>query len=68
MSETTDGNVSVVANVWKIAPGEQARVWEDCLESGCITINWLNDLNFNDFSSKREITRALVKAKEGGEG
>jgi len=68
MNEINNGKLSTVANAWKIAPGEKAWVWEECSESGCITINWLNEANFLDFTSKHELTRALVKAKAGGEG
>jgi hypothetical protein len=54
--------------VWKIAPGEGARVWDECREERCITINWLNHTNYALFSDKQEVKRALIKAKEGKGG
>jgi 5-methylcytosine-specific restriction enzyme B len=54
--------------VWKIAPGEQACVWDECRDDKCITINWLNRKNCLDFDDKKEIRQALIKAKEGKGG
>jgi hypothetical protein len=47
--------------VWKIAPGTRAGVWPDCYERGCISVNWLNDLDFSSFRDRKEISRALKK-------
>jgi hypothetical protein len=57
-----------MANVWKVAPGENAYMWDACLDSGCTTINWLTDRNFNDFGTKAEIKHALSKKKDGHGG
>ena len=51
--------------VWKIAPGNGACVWDDCRERKCISINWLNQTDYSEFESKKEIAKALIKAKEG---
>lgn len=58
----------VVGNAWKVAPGDHAYVWDECRDSGCITINWLNDRNFNDFASEQEIRQALPKKGDGSRG
>ncbi len=54
--------------VWKIAPGNGACVWDDCRERKCISINWLNQTDYSEFESKKEIAKALIKAKEGKGG
>lgn len=46
--------------IWKIAPGGRAWVWESCLKRGCISVNWLNNLNYTDFDDRREIKRVLI--------
>jgi HNH endonuclease len=54
--------------VWKIAPGENAWLWDQCLDRRCITIGWLNGTDYTRFKDKRAIKRALVKAREGKGG
>jgi hypothetical protein len=43
-------------------------MWEECRESHCITINWMNDRNLNDFATKEDIRLALSKEKDGHGG
>jgi HNH endonuclease len=51
--------------VWKIAPGPRAWNWEECRKRKCITINWLNETDLKTFHNKHEITRVLLRAKDG---
>jgi hypothetical protein len=48
-------------NVWKIVPGRRAEVWDVCDQRGCISINWLNHVNYSTLQSQPEIRRALIK-------
>ncbi len=54
--------------VWKVAPGNRAYMWEECLASGCITINWMNKRNLDEFSTQPQIRLALSKLKDGHGG
>jgi hypothetical protein len=47
-----------VANVWKVAPGENADSWPDFRDSGCTAIGWL-DGNLNEFPTKEALRSAL---------
>jgi hypothetical protein len=52
---------------WKIAPGEGAWHWNDCLRSGCIAIGWdelgdLSGLSRSDFERRRD---ELAKTLDG---
>src|SRR5438445_2161289 len=53
---------------WKVAPGEQASMWEECRDSGCITINWMNHRNFDKLDTLDDIRRALLKQETGHRG
>lgn len=55
-------------NCWKISPGENAAFWDDCYERKCISINWLNELDFNEFADKEQILSELKRAKVGKSG
>jgi 5-methylcytosine-specific restriction enzyme B len=46
--------------IWKIAPGENAKYWDMCYENGCIVIYWLGDVNFEDFIDRNAIRQALI--------
>ncbi len=44
---------------WKIAPGEQASHWPECLEGGYIAIGWkelgdLSQINWREFNQRRD--------------
>lgn len=67
MAKTVDDDTSVVGNAWKVAPGDHARVWNECRNSGCITINWLNYWNFTG-ASEQEIRQRLPKKGDGSRG
>jgi 5-methylcytosine-specific restriction enzyme B len=51
-----------MANVWKIAPGDNAYMWQETHEQGCITINWMNQTNLAEFETKEELKKAFKKA------
>lgn len=51
-------------NVWKISPGFNAEVWERCHECKCISINWLDGLDFSKYSKEQ----ILTELEESGEG
>lgn len=52
---------------WKIAPGEGAKYWEDCLEGGFISIGW-NDIGDVSKLSREEFDRRRSSLAEGHEG
>lgn len=53
------------AGIWKIAPGEQARLWEMCIRQGCIVIGWLGDRDFREFDGKGTLRFALTESGQG---
>lgn len=55
-------------NVWKVAPGRNAKFWNECRDSGSICIGWFGDKNFRDFKSREEIRDALLSTGEKGGG
>jgi HNH endonuclease len=58
----------VMIRVWKVAPGKNAGVWDECRDRRCISIDWLNGTDYRRFKDKRAIKLALIKAKEGQGG
>ncbi len=55
-----------MATAWKIAPGDQARVWPETSRQGCITINWMNKVNFLEFETREDLREALKEEEFGG--
>ena len=41
-----------MSTVWKIAPGENARVWDETRDQRCITINWANRSDLSRLSKQ----------------
>ncbi|MEP0858839.1 AAA family ATPase [Trichocoleus sp. DQ-U1] len=63
-----DSEVSSTANhinIWKVAPGEKASLWEMCQQEKCIAIGWLNDVDYRRFPDKNALRQALGKEKGG---
>ena len=54
-------------NVWKIAPGEQAWQWEECVEKGFIGIGWdeLGDISGMDRQTFEEECKQVIKKSSG---
>jgi len=48
--------------IWKIAPGPQAKYWDQCRENKCIAISFLNDVDFRSFKDRDAIKQALVES------
>lgn len=53
-----------MVNVWKIAPGGRAYLWDETHEQKCITINWMNETNFEKFKTEEALRQAM---KENGD-
>lgn len=45
--------------VFKIAPGEQARYWDDCLQGGYVCVGWDEVGDLSQFESKEEFREAF---------
>ena len=57
-----------MAKAWKIAPGRGAKYWDMCLKQRCIVIGWLEQRDFRDFKSEKEILEALGGKPGDGKG
>lgn len=51
--------------IWKVAPGEQAYLWQMCLQQECIVIGWLDDVDYRTFPDKNTLRQALGEEKGG---
>jgi len=53
--------------IWKFAPGENAKFWEQAKSLGVIGVGWKETLDLNNFKSKEELTNHLItlKTKQG---
>jgi len=63
-SGDTPSSTSSVS-MWKVAPGERAKLWSMCQSRGCIAIGWLEDVDYRTFASQDELEEAL---REDGKG
>lgn len=50
--------------VWLYAPGENARLWDECLENGCMYLGWDDMENLSQYDSKKAMA-AKMKALYG---
>ncbi|GGV41928.1 hypothetical protein GCM10010495_69440 [Kitasatospora herbaricolor] len=50
---TTDGDV------WKVAPGDGARLWDDCRDNGYICVGWDQIGDLGQYKSDRELKDVL---------
>ena len=57
-----------MVNFWKIAPGDNAFLWDECREQECITINWMNQTDFSQFETKEDLRNAMIEAGDSGRG
>jgi hypothetical protein len=53
--EKTSGGKSI----WKIAPGENAVVWDECRANECIVIGWEEIGDFQQYDSEEDVKNAL---------
>lgn len=49
------------APIWKIAPGEQARMWPECLQQGVIRIGWSEVPDLSEFPDDDALVLALER-------
>ncbi|WP_226966944.1 McrB family protein [Streptomyces phaeolivaceus] len=54
--------------IWKIAPGERASLWDDCLANRRIRIGWDEVGSLGQFESDQELKEALNKYWPGSAG
>ncbi|MCU4747696.1 AAA family ATPase [Streptomyces sp. G-5] len=54
--------------IWKVAPGERASLWEDCLTHGWIRIGWDEVGSLAQFESDQELKDALDQYWPGSTG
>jgi 5-methylcytosine-specific restriction protein B len=45
--------------IWKIAPGERGRLWEECLTDGVIRVAWDEVEDLDQYESDAELKKAL---------
>ncbi|WP_238419521.1 AAA family ATPase [Streptomyces taklimakanensis] len=45
--------------IWKIAPGERGRLWEECLAGGFICVGWDELGDLGEYGSDTELRRAM---------
>ena len=55
---------SPAKNIWLIAPGERARLWDEFQRDGLIGIGWDDLGDLKDFSSQAEIESAIQKSEK----
>ena len=48
-----------MALVWKIAPGVGAEDWDLFRKHGCIGLGWLEDSDYRDYASEKDVLAAL---------
>lgn len=54
LEKTTTGQA-----IWKIAPGEQAKFWDECRDNGIISIGWSEIGDFRQYPTKADIQKML---------
>ncbi|MBC8134498.1 MAG: hypothetical protein H8F28_01255, partial [Fibrella sp.] len=61
------GETAVVGapRIWKIAPGERARLWDDARTNGYISIGWPELPDFGSYSDRDGLEAALVATYPG---
>lgn len=56
----------VKTKVWTYSPGENARMWDDCIEDGQMYLGWDDLGDLSQYSSRDDVTVSL-KEKYGGD-
>ncbi|MDB5322755.1 MAG: hypothetical protein JWN40_4386 [Phycisphaerales bacterium] len=58
---------SETVRCWKIAPGDNAKYWEDCRQGGYVCIAGLDGTDLTKFKSQQEIKDSLIdRGRKGG--
>lgn len=55
------------AKVWMYAPGEKARMWQDCKEKGLISIGWDELGDLTEYESRENMAKQ-IQLSYGGDG
>lgn len=53
--------------IWMYAPGEKARMWQDCLEKGIISIGWDDLGDLTEYESREDMAKH-IQMSYGGDG
>jgi hypothetical protein len=61
VQQMIEGNARRERRVVKIAPGDNARLWEDCLRDGYICVGWDDIGDLMAFSSKEDLLHVFGK-------
>jgi len=51
-------------NIWIIAPGEEASIWDECRKEGYIAIGW-DKLNINNYTLLKDLRQDLINLYSG---
>ncbi|MFE0511219.1 AAA family ATPase [Streptomyces sp. NPDC058964] len=54
--------------IWKIAPGERGRLWDECRDGGFICVGWDELGDLSQYQSDTELKDALDRGYPGGSG
>ena len=54
-----------VGKVWKVAPGEDAKIWDMCRDNRCIAIGWLDNVDYTAYGTEKDLRQALSAAGQG---
>lgn len=57
-----------MAQVWKVAPGEHAYLWEMCRERNCILLGWCYLKDYRKYKSEKAVLKALGGEPGSGSG
>lgn len=50
-----------MVNIWKVTPGEQAFLWEECIVNQCIALGWENEDGYKKYKSLEELKKIYGK-------
>jgi 5-methylcytosine-specific restriction protein B len=53
------GKIGDRHSIWKIAPGENASLWDECRNKACIVIGWGEIGDFQQYNTEAELKKAL---------
>lgn len=50
-----------MVNIWKVTPGENAFLWEECIVNQCIALGWENEDGYKKYKSLEELKKTYDK-------